>query len=60
MNWLNIHGTLKFIFSGVLTRAVALSGYIRDDNDLFINEFDIGSTDVNIPSKQQTRVGILG
>lgn len=52
--------TLKFIFSSVLTRAVALSGYIRDDSDLFINEMDIGSTDVNITSKQQTRVAILG
>ena len=52
--------TLKFIFSSVLTRAVALSGYIRDDSDLFINEFGIGSTDVNITSKQQTRIGILG
>ena len=33
--------TLQFIFSSVLTRAVALSGYIRDDNDLFINELTL-------------------
>lgn len=44
--------TLKFIFSSVLTRAVALSGYIRDDSDLFINEMDIGSTDILLRSSK--------